>query len=174
VPLDYKLLLGHNWTYAIVVVISYVLCTLCFPHDGKIMMIDQLSFAYASPNASVRPSIPMIDNSQPTTENFEFGMYSFLMGIFNLIASIHHIYVMSNRLVSSERSIPFLTSYFSDPWTLPSSTSSCEGQSYDGMAMPLSIMKIVYQVVLDSFDDTDLVTSLMDEEDIVLKPVWAT
>jgi hypothetical protein len=64
VPLDYNLLLGRNWTYAMTAVVSSVFCTLCFPHDGKIMMIDQLSFAYASPNASVGPSIPVIDNSQ--------------------------------------------------------------------------------------------------------------
>jgi hypothetical protein len=65
-PLDYNLLLGRNWTYAMVTVVSFVFRTPCFPHEGKIMMIDQLSFAYASPNASVGPSIPVIDNSQPT------------------------------------------------------------------------------------------------------------
>jgi hypothetical protein len=39
-PLNYNLLLGHNFSYPITVIISSVLCTLCFPHDGKIMMID--------------------------------------------------------------------------------------------------------------------------------------
>jgi hypothetical protein len=56
-PLDYNLLLGHNWTYAMIVIVSSIFYTLCFPHDGKIVMIDQLSFVYASPNASVGPSI---------------------------------------------------------------------------------------------------------------------
>jgi hypothetical protein len=54
VPLDYNLLLGCNWTYAMTVVISSVLHTLWFPHNGNIMTIDQLSFMYVSPNASVR------------------------------------------------------------------------------------------------------------------------
>jgi hypothetical protein len=39
-PLDYNLLLGHNWTYAMVVVILSIFRTLCFPHQGEIMTID--------------------------------------------------------------------------------------------------------------------------------------
>ena len=62
-PLDYNLLLGFNWTYAMTVVISSIFCTIYFPHDGKIVMIDRLSFAYDSPNASVGPSIAMVKNS---------------------------------------------------------------------------------------------------------------
>jgi hypothetical protein len=62
VPLDYNLLLGCNWTYAMIVVVSFIFCTLCFPHEGKIVMIDQLSFAHASPNSSIGPSIPVINN----------------------------------------------------------------------------------------------------------------
>jgi hypothetical protein len=62
-PLDYNFLLGCNWTYSMVIVVSSIFHTLCFPHEGKIMTIDQLSFVYSSPNASIRPSIPVIDNS---------------------------------------------------------------------------------------------------------------
>jgi hypothetical protein len=39
-PLDYNLLLGCNWTYAMT-----IFHTLCFSYDGKIMTVDQLSFA---------------------------------------------------------------------------------------------------------------------------------
>jgi hypothetical protein len=66
-PLDYNLLLGRNWTYAMIFVLSSVFLTLCFPHNGKIVTIDRLYFAYASPNASVGPSIPMVNNSQSKT-----------------------------------------------------------------------------------------------------------
>jgi len=62
VPLEFNLLLGHNWTYAMTIVMSSIFFTLCFPHEGKIMTIDKFSFAHASPNASVGTSIPMIDN----------------------------------------------------------------------------------------------------------------
>ena len=39
-PLDYNLLLGCNWTYAMTVIVSSIFRTLYFPHDGKIVMID--------------------------------------------------------------------------------------------------------------------------------------
>jgi hypothetical protein len=95
VHLDYKLLLGCNWTYVMVIIVSSFLCPLCFPHEGKIVTIDQLSFAYASPNAYVGPSIPVIDNSQPEIENINVGMYSPLMGTFNFMTLIHHIQSIS-------------------------------------------------------------------------------
>jgi hypothetical protein len=174
VPLDYNLLLGHNCTYAMVTIVSFVFHMLCFLHQGKIMTVDQLSFAYSSPNASIRASIPVIDNSHPTIENIVVRMYSSLMGNFNFSTSNHHIYTMYRKPSLTERSIPFRTSYFSDPWTLPSPNSLCEGQSYAGMAMPQSTTEIVYQVVIDSSADPDPVTSPMDEEDLVLRHVWAT
>jgi hypothetical protein len=42
------------------------------------------------------------------------------------------------------------------------------------MEMSLSTTKIVYQVVLDSTANQDLVSSQTGEEDPILKPVWAT
>jgi hypothetical protein len=129
-PLDYNLLLGRNWTYSMTVVISSIFHTLCFPHDGKIVMIDQLSFVHTSPNASVGPSIPVIKSSQPKTKDIGVKMYSYLMGTFDFVALVHHIYAMSSRFGSSMRYVPFHTSYFNDPWTLPSLTMSCEVQSH--------------------------------------------
>jgi hypothetical protein len=85
VPLNYNLLLGCNWTYDMNVVVSVVFYTLCFPPEGKIVMIDQLSFMHASPNASVGPLIPMIDNSQLTTKDIGVRMYSSLMGTFDFM-----------------------------------------------------------------------------------------
>jgi hypothetical protein len=145
VSLDYNLLLGRNWTYSMIVVMSSVFRTLCFPHGGNIVMIDQLSFACSSPDASIGSSIPAIDNSQPTTENIDVRMYSSLMGTFDFMTPSHHVYAMSSRLVSKGRSIPFHTSYFSDPWTLPSSTVSCEGQPHTVIISPTSASHVEYQ-----------------------------
>jgi hypothetical protein len=174
VPLDYNLLLGYNCTYVMTTVVSSVFRNLCFPRNGKIVMIDQLSFAHAIPNALVGPSILVIDNSQLETKDIDVIMYSSLMGNFDFMEPIHSIYVMSNRSSLSMRFVPFRTSYFNDPWTLPSSTSSCEGQSHIGMEISLSVAKIAYQVVLDSSFDLDHVSSQKDEEDHVLKNAWAT
>jgi hypothetical protein len=96
------------------------------------------------------------------------------MGTFEFMASIHHIYTMSSRFSSSMRSIPFHTSYFNDPWTLPSLNASCECHPHNGMAIPLSVEKITYQVVLNSSTDPDPVTLQTDKEDLVLEPVWGT
>jgi hypothetical protein len=140
-------------------IISSFFRNILFTHDGNIFTIDQLSFAYAIPNASVGSPIPVIKNSQPTTDNISVGMYSSLMGTFIFMAPVHHIYAMSNRPMSSMSYVPFCTSYFNDPWTLPSLTASCEGQSHTGMDMPLSVVEMVYQDVLDSSVDLDHVTS---------------
>jgi hypothetical protein len=95
--------------------ISFIFHTLCFPHEGKIMVINQLSFTHATYNASVGPSIPIIENYQPTTEDIGVEMYSSLMGTFDFSTLIHHIYVMSNKSSLSMRFVPFRTSYFNDP-----------------------------------------------------------
>jgi len=63
-PLDYNLLLGHNWTYAMTTIVSSIFHVLCFPHEGNIVTIDQLSFVRLSPFAYVGPSVPIIDNYQ--------------------------------------------------------------------------------------------------------------
>jgi hypothetical protein len=47
-PLEYNILLGRKWIYAMLVVVSSVFCVLCFPHEGKIVMIDQLSLSCSS------------------------------------------------------------------------------------------------------------------------------
>jgi hypothetical protein len=43
-PLDFDLLLGQDYFYAIKDIVSTRFCVIYFPHDGKIVTIDQLSF----------------------------------------------------------------------------------------------------------------------------------
>jgi hypothetical protein len=102
-PLDYNLFLGCKWTYDMTAIVSSIFCTLFFPHNGKIMTIDQSSFSYAIPNASVGPSIPTIKDSQLETKNISVKMYSSLMGTFNLMELVHYIYTMSSSSSSSMR-----------------------------------------------------------------------
>jgi hypothetical protein len=116
----------------------------------------------------------MVDNYQPKTENISVGIYYSLMGTFNFSAPTHHIYAMSSMPALVEESIPFFTSYFSDPWTLLSLTSSIACTSHAGMAIPLSATEITYQAILNSYVDLDHVPSQTVEEDLVLRPVWAT
>jgi hypothetical protein len=44
VSLDYNLLLGHSRFYAMIIVSSLVFRLLQFPHQGKILTIDQLDY----------------------------------------------------------------------------------------------------------------------------------
>jgi hypothetical protein len=43
-PIDYKLLLRQSWMYVVKVVMSLVFHLLKFPHQGKIVTIDQLTY----------------------------------------------------------------------------------------------------------------------------------
>ena len=43
-PLDFNLLLGCDYVYIMKVVVSTLFRVMYFPHDGKIVTIDQLSF----------------------------------------------------------------------------------------------------------------------------------
>jgi hypothetical protein len=60
-PLDYNLLLGRSWTYAMQDVVATVFWVLLFPHEGQIVTIDQLSFSRPDP-ALGASMVPMIDN----------------------------------------------------------------------------------------------------------------
>ena len=44
VPLDFNLLLGRDYVYAMKVIVSTLFRVMDFPHDGKIVTVDQLSF----------------------------------------------------------------------------------------------------------------------------------
>ena len=41
---DYNLLLGRNWTYAMTAIASTVFSVIRFPYEGKIVTVDQLAF----------------------------------------------------------------------------------------------------------------------------------
>ena len=53
-PLDFNLLLGCDYVYAMKVVVSTLFQVMYFPHDGNIMTVNQLSFV--KPNHRMTPS----------------------------------------------------------------------------------------------------------------------
>ena len=55
-PLDFNLLLGHDYVYAMKAVVSTLFQVMYFPHDGKIVTVDQLSF--------VKPDYSVISSHQ--------------------------------------------------------------------------------------------------------------
>lgn len=51
-PLDYNLLLGRSWSYALTAVVSSVFRLIKFPHNGKIVTINQLGYFSSNPASS--------------------------------------------------------------------------------------------------------------------------
>ena len=87
-PLDYNLLLGRNWMYSMQSVASSLFYVVCFPHNGKIVTIDQTTFKNPSVTTSSGASIPIVDHSQSATGSVGVGMYPSLMGTFSFLAPI--------------------------------------------------------------------------------------
>ena len=63
-PLDYNLLLGHNWIYNMRVVVYSIFCVILFPFKDWIVMIEQQSFDNSRLSALSGSIIPVIDNSK--------------------------------------------------------------------------------------------------------------
>ena len=67
IPFDYNLLLGCDYVYDMGAKISTLFRVMCFPHEGKIVTIDQLSFLSrnmaSSQSSSLNgPFIPMVSS----------------------------------------------------------------------------------------------------------------
>ena len=43
-PLDFNLILGHDYVYVMGALVSSLFHVMCFPHEGRIMIIDKISF----------------------------------------------------------------------------------------------------------------------------------
>ncbi len=112
--LDYNLLLGRNWIYEMDAIVSTLFWVLCFPHEGKIIKVDQLDYSLADPRATSDSIILLVDNSHQPIENLGIGMYSSLMGTFDLLAPIARINAISSSKESSREDL-LRTRYFSDP-----------------------------------------------------------
>jgi hypothetical protein len=82
VSLNYNLLLGRIWTYAMQVVVATFFWVLFFPHEGRIVSIDQFSFSHPDPSSGV-PMVPMIDNPHPSIVNIGVGLCPPFMGTFD-------------------------------------------------------------------------------------------
>ena len=67
--MDFNLLLGRDYTYAMGVLVSSLFRVVCFPHEGRIVTIDQLSFfgpdVPAGPPSSLPSFYPPIVSAPP-------------------------------------------------------------------------------------------------------------
>jgi hypothetical protein len=80
--LNYNFLLERSWTYSMQAMVSIVFLVLLFPHEDRILTIDQLSFSRPDPSSGAS-TVPMINNPQPIIVNIRVGLCPPLMGTFN-------------------------------------------------------------------------------------------
>ena len=144
-PLDYNLLLGRNWMYSMQSFASFLFHIVCFPFNGKIVMIDQTSFKNPSITASSGASIPVIEHFQPATGSVGVGMYPSLMGSFSCPASVLMIGSCFDKDSTSMTSVSFRTTHMGDPWILPTLSISSEPVKTN---VPLPATMIAYQANL--------------------------
>jgi hypothetical protein len=145
--LDYNLLLGRSWTYAMQAVVTTVFRVLLFPHEGRIVTIDQLSFSHPDPSLGAS-MVPMIDNPQLGVVNIGVGLCPPLMGTFDypppqgdvkFISDHHKVEVFQVSL--------FRMTYINDLWILPPPSAMMEGTGHHGMSMPFSMEEVAYSLV---------------------------
>ena len=60
-PLDYNLLLGRSWTYTMCSIPSVVLRVVVFPHEGKLVNVDQIDFTQKGRMESNESVVPLVD-----------------------------------------------------------------------------------------------------------------
>jgi hypothetical protein len=139
-PLDYNLLLGRSWIDSMHAVVSTLFHVVHFPHQGKVVTVDQLAFFNSDAHTS---NIPFISKTPPGYENVGVGLLkdSTLMGTFPipppdvpppLVASI-------NMISTSIRETPAS----SDPWIVPAPGDYLRY----GDQMPLSPVESTYQAI---------------------------
>jgi hypothetical protein len=169
-PLDYNLLLGRSWTYAMQAVFATVFRVLLFPHEGHIVTIDQLSFS--RPDLALGVSmILMIDNPQPGVVNVGVGLCPSLMGTFDFPPPHDIKFISNHHKVEIFQVSSFCMTYFEDPWILPSPSATMDETGHSGMSMPLSATEVACSVVQQASANPDLTPA--QELDPLLEPIWA-
>jgi hypothetical protein len=117
--LDYNLLIGRSSFYAMTVVASSIFRCVQFPHQGKIVTIDQLDFCTTDARAPATNNIPFLGDHKIMYERVGVGLLkdSSLMGTFPtpLPLTTHHI-----STVDMISTVAYQSLESSDPWIVPS------------------------------------------------------
>jgi hypothetical protein len=139
-PLDYNLLLGYSWIDSMCTIVSTLFHVVHFPHQGKVITVDQLALF----NSDTRTSnVPFITKTPPGYENVSVGLlkYSSLMGTFPIPPlDVPRLSVASINMISTSiHELP--TSH--DPWIVPDPGDHLR---YDD-EMALSLVEYAYQAI---------------------------
>jgi hypothetical protein len=113
-PLDYNILFGHRYMYAMNVVASSVFRMMMFPHNGKIITIDQVSNYEHSQSSNIDNILPLICTSYDTYPLMDMGSRVFkdpsLLGAYHgeplLIHPSTQVCVISSNRTETRDTIP--------------------------------------------------------------------
>jgi hypothetical protein len=72
-PLDYNILFGRSYMYAMKVVASSFFQTIMFPHNGNIVTTNQVSHYEPNPSANLDNILPLIHTNHDTYPLIETG-----------------------------------------------------------------------------------------------------
>jgi hypothetical protein len=147
-PLDYNLLLGRSWVDSMRAVVSTLFRVVRFPHQGKIVTVDQLAFF----NSDTRTgNVSFIAKTPPGYENVGVGLLkdSSLMGTFPIPPppDILRPSVASINMISA---IPHELPVSFDPWIVPDPGD----HPRFGDVMPLSPIESAYHAIQSATPST--------------------
>lgn len=72
-PLDYNIILGRSYMYSMKAVASSIFDTMMFPHNGKIVSLDQLTYYDPKPQTNLDNVFPTLGRSQPIPSSTGVG-----------------------------------------------------------------------------------------------------
>jgi hypothetical protein len=139
-PLDYNILLGHSCIDSMCAIVSTLFHVLCFPHQGKVVTVDQLSFFNS--NSRTR-NVPFISKTPHGYENIDMGLLkdSTLMGTFPIPPpNIPPPFFASINMISTSF---HETPVSHDPWIAPNPGDYLRY----GKHMPLSPVESAYHAI---------------------------
>jgi hypothetical protein len=146
-PLDYNLLLGCSWIDSMHIVVSTLFHVVHFPHQGKVITVDQLAFFNLD---MCTGNILFIAKTPPGYENIDVGLLkdSSLMGTFPIPPPDvpHSSFASINMISISIHETPVSH----DPWMVPDPDDHLRY----GDEMPLSPVESAYQAIQSTTPST--------------------
>jgi hypothetical protein len=114
----------------------------------------------------------MIDNPQANVVNIGVGLCPYLMGTFDYPPPHDDVkFISTHHKAEIFHVSSFRTTYFQDPWTLPSPLSTMDEIGHTGMSMPLLVAEVAYSLVQQTSATPDPTPT--QELDPLPEPIWA-
>jgi hypothetical protein len=134
-PLDFTLLLGQDYVYSMKAVVSTLFHVISFPHDGRIVTINQLSFispdwitslngsymttVFPPPHVNYVALSPMTstsDDLDPVVDTVISSVGLLELGLLTPVAALDMCSFQSVFLPSSEEILETMTKFFPLTW----------------------------------------------------------